>query len=512
MSLRIAYARIAQETNAYSPVETVLEDFRRTHWLEGEALAIAASPKGDEAPGFARHAELAGFVDAVRRVGRGRVEGVPLLSAWAIPSGPLSADTLADLRDRLVAALRGAGKLDGVYLALHGAMSARGEVDPEARLIEAVREVVGPDVPIAASFDLHGQMTREKLRHLSIATAYRTNPHRDHARVGFRTGEMLVRTVLGELRPVLAWRSLPLVLGGGTMIDFLPTMRPIHRWMRRAERDPAVLYASLFHCHVWNDHPDLGWSVIVLTDGDAPLAERLADELADRAWAVRDVQLEPFPDARAAIAQVRAAWIRRRVGTVCLSDASDAVGAGAPGEATALLRALLEHGRGLRAYASIRDATAVGELWDTPEGSETRVRVGGRLQPELNEPLDLVGRVGARHQGTAFGRRVVLELEDMSLVVTEFAPLAMKPAFYEEVGLDPWRADLVVVKSLYPFRWYYLAQNRMSVYVRTDGVTDLDWVYRIQRRDPVHPRDPVADWHATDQRRRGVTPSGLETS
>lgn len=506
MSPRIGYARIAQETNAFSPVETGVEDFRRTHWFEGAALAEVASAKEVEAKGFAKRAELSGFVEAITKVGRGRVEGVPLLSAWAVPAGPLAAAALVELRTRLVDAIRSAGKLDGIYLALHGAMSARGEVDPEARLIEAVREAVGPDVPIAVSFDLHGQMTPEKLRPVTIATAYRTNPHRDHARVGFRTGDLLIRTVLGEIRPVLAWRTLPMLLGGGTMIDFLPTMRPIYKWMSAVEVDKRVLYTSLFNCHIWNDHPDLGWSTVVMTDGDAALAERLADELADKAWAVRHVQMPAFPDAKAALAQVRAAWLRRRLGTVCVSDASDAVGAGAPGENTSLVRAILEHGRGLRAFVPVRDAEAAAQLWDAPPGSEVQLTVGGRLHPEMGDPLAVTGTVGARHHGEAFGRRVVLQVGDLHLIVTEHAPLAMKPAFYREVGLNPWRADLIVVKSLFPFRWYFLVHNRLSIYVRTQGTTDLDWVHRVERREPVHPREPVDAWRPTDRRRRGLPP------
>ncbi len=496
---RVAYLRVSQETNAFSPVLTEVEDFRRTHWLEGEELGRAASPEGMEAPGFARAAELSGFVQAAA----GRVEAVPLLSAWAVPGGPLSRLALVELRARVVSALSEAGPLDGVYVSLHGAMSAVGEVDPEARFLEDIRAVVGPHVPIAASFDLHGQMTRAKLGPVDIATAYRTNPHRDHARVGRRTGDILVRTVLGAARPTLAWRSLPMVLGGGTTVDFLAPMSSIYRWMSRVERDPRVLYVSLFNCHVWNDHPDLGWSVVVVTDADAALADRLADELADRAWDVRHQQPPEFPPAADAIARARAAWARRRLGTVCLSDASDAVGAGAPGENTALLGSFLAAGRDLTTFLPVRDASAVCTLWEMEQGGEVEVEVGGRLHPALNTPVLLRGRVRGKHRGEAYGRRVVVECGRTSVVVTEHAPLATRPAFFREVGLEPWAADVVVVKSLFPFRWYFLAENRLSLYARTRGVTDLDWAYRVPRNDPVHPREAVGEWRSTDQRRRG---------
>ena len=137
--VRVAYGRIGQETNAFSPIQTTMDDFRRTHLLDGAALEAACRPRGVEAQGFTRNAELSGFVKAARKR-RGRVETVPLFSAWTVPGGPLSADTLADLRERLDDALTAAGPIDGLFLSLHGAMRAAGTTeDPEALLLADVR-------------------------------------------------------------------------------------------------------------------------------------------------------------------------------------------------------------------------------------------------------------------------------------------------------------------------------------------------------------------------------------
>ena len=139
-----------------------------------------------------------------------------------------------------------------------------------------VRALVGPDVPLAVSMDLHANLTVRKTDGNTLIFAYRTNPHRDHARVGQRVGEMLLRTAVGEVRPVSAWRTLPMLLGGGNNVDFLNPMRPLYRWMRRMERDPRVLYISLFQSQPWLDHPEVGWATHVVTDDDPELAERLA--------------------------------------------------------------------------------------------------------------------------------------------------------------------------------------------------------------------------------------------
>ena len=502
--LRVAYARIAQETNALSPVRTTLDDFRRTHFLEGDRLREAVSRRGYEASGFMRNAELSGFIRGVEAVGGNDIATIPLFSAWAIPSGPLDATTFAALRDRLVSGLCRVGRIDGVFLSLHGAMGADGTEAPDAALVEAARDAVGPDVPVAVTLDLHANLNPSIVDGATVLAGYRTNPHRDHMRIGRRAGELLARTLLGRVRPVSAWRSLPMVLGGGTTVDLLPTMRPLFRRMRQMERDPRVLCASLFMCHPWNDSPRLGWSTHVTTDGDPDRAEALAEELAELAWDVRDVPPPSFPSASEAIATVRRSRLARALGTVCLCDASDVVGAGGTGENTRLLRALIEDGRGLLSYVPLRDPHAVDALWRLDAGADVSLEVGGRLDPAHNAALPIEGRLIRKQQTTAFGRIAVLELGDVRLVVTEGSALAMKPAFYEDVDLPVRRADAVVVKSFFPFRLFFAPYSRRTIYVRTSGITDFDAARGLPFADPVHPFQPVDDWRPIDRDRRGV--------
>ncbi|RME29434.1 MAG: M81 family peptidase [Deltaproteobacteria bacterium] len=501
--LRIGLLRFAQESNALSPVRTEVEDFRRTHLRTGEDLLQAVGPRGVEAPGFLAHAELSGFARAARRIAGDGIELVPLMSAWAVPGGPLSRAAQAWFCAEVDRLLGEAGRLDAVFISLHGAMRGEGGTAPEADILALLRRRLGSEVVLAATVDLHAHLTPALVEPLSVLVAYRTNPHRDHARAGARAAEILVPALLGQLRPTMTWRSLPMVLGGGTTIDFLPTMRPVFRRMRRMERDPRVLSVSLCMCHIWSDAPDLGWGVVAITDDDAALADALADELADAAWALRHRLPPELPDAAEALQRARAARWRRRFGTVCISDASDMVGAGAAGESTRLLSHLLAEGQGLRILAPIRDAAAVAALWDLPDGSEVAVTLGGRLDPD-NPPLPVQGRLRRKRADTAFGRCLLLDLDHVQLVVTEGPPLAMKPSFYRDMGLRPWFADICVVKSLFPFRLYFLWHNRLTIYARTRGQTDFDVAWRMQFDGPVHPKDPVDDWRPADRRRRAL--------
>jgi microcystin degradation protein MlrC len=498
---RIAYARIQQETNALSPVETTLADFESGHYLVGDDL-LRATTEGPEVAGFFKRAELAGFMQAAR-ARKAEIEPVPILSAWASSGGPLSTACFEELEARLIEGLRKAGPLDGMYLCLHGAMGARGIADPETRLARSVRAALG-GLPLVMSHDLHGNVTQARVDAVDALVAYQTNPHRDHAKVGKKAGAILLGTVLGEIKPTMAWRSLPMILGGGKTIDFLQPMRPVFKRMRQAENRGEALGASTFMVHPWNDSPALGWSTVVVTDNDVRAADRLAEELAEMCWERRHEQPPAFSNASDAVAAARAAKWRRKLGCVTMSDASDVVTAGAAGDSTHLLRALIEEGGGMTTYAAVRDPAAIEMLWPRSEGDIVATTIGATLDPASSSPLPVRGTVVSKHERLGFGRTVVLAVAHVRVVITEGPSMVMRPSFYTEVGLDPWHADIVMVKNFFPFLMFFLPYNRKTIFVRTRGTTDFDAAFQLPFDGPMHPRDPVDDWHARDRLRRGV--------
>jgi microcystin degradation protein MlrC len=499
---RIAFARIMQETNALCPVATTLADFEGSHYLEGQALLTAAS-KGPEVPGFFKQAELAGFVSACRERAS-EIEPVAILSAWASSGGPLSRECFDTLEERLLEGLRRAGRIDGVFLALHGAMGVQGLIDPDGHLLRSVRSVIG-GAPLVVSHDLHGNLTRSRVESADAIVAYQTNPHRDHAKIGAKGGRIAIGAVLGEVKPTMAWRTLPLLLGGGKTIDFLAPMRAVFRRMHRAERDGEALAASTLMVHPWNDDPHLGWSTVAVTDGDAAAAERLADELAELCWARRHDQPPSFQTASEAIASARRAWLRRRLGCITIADASDVVTAGAPGDSTHLLRALLAEATGLVTYCAVRDPAAIEQLWPRAAGERVALSIGGTLDPEMSSPLPVSGEIISKHDRHGFGKTVVLAVDHLRVVITAGPAMVMRPAFYTDVGLPIWRADIVVVKNFFPFLMFFLAYNRKAIFARTRGRSDFDAAFQLAFDGPMHPRDAVDDWRERDRFRRGLS-------
>jgi len=153
-------------------------------------------------------------------------------------------------------------------------------------------------------------------------------------------------------------------------------------------------------------------------------------------------------------------------------------------------------------YAPIRDAVAVAELWDRPRGSLISMSVGGRIHPEMNHAIEVHGRVGRRATLDGCGRVVALDLGHVQLAITEGPPMVMKPAFYRSLGLEPFRADICVVKSFFPFRIYFALENRKTIYARTRGVTDFEVIEDLKLTDRVFPLSSVTDWRDVDRARR----------
>lgn len=474
-----------QEVNSFSPVLTTRRNFMADHLFFGEDVLES---------GRKENKQLAGFLKAIDRAG-GQIRAVPVAHAKSMSGGPVEFEFYEEIKNLIIEGIASAGQVDGVYLSLHGAMGVDGIFDPEGEIIEAVRDLVGPDVPVAASFDLHANMTRRRVENADILVGYRTNPHRDHFSTGYRTGELLVRTISGEIEPVIAMNKLPLIKGGGINIDFLSPFRKIFRRMKRMERQDDVLSVSFFPVHLWIDEPEMGYTTIAITDGKAELAGQLADEIADMAWDVRDVPQPEVKTPSEAIEIARKKRLARKLGTVVFCDVSDAVGTGTPGENTWILDALLDDGCDLTSYLTIRDEEAAQEAWNYNVGERVNLTVGGKLDTIYNRPVDYSGEITFREE-TTYGKTVIVRHNGIHLIIAELPIASRTTSDFRDLGLSLWKADIVVVKNLFPFRYNYLLQNRKTVNVMTPGISNTD-PFSLKFENiprPVYPLDDIDSW------------------
>ena len=270
---RIAIGQISSESNHFTPGVMELDFFRTTGYLHEGADVFELADSDTE---------VGGFMSACRAAGS--VELAPLVAARANSGNPLSDYCYHYLRSQMLAHLAAAGPLDGVILSHHGSMMAENEIDPEGNLIAAIRSLVGPETVIGVTFDMHANMTPRRIVNANIIVGYEHYPHDDARRTGERCASLVLRTLAGEIDPVMVHVRIPMLLsafnattnGGG----------PFARLMNRAkalESQPGILSASLFLDGSYLDVPEMASSTLVIANGDEELAARLADELA-RFW------------------------------------------------------------------------------------------------------------------------------------------------------------------------------------------------------------------------------------
>ncbi len=484
---KIVVVELHQETNSFSKVPTTLREF--------ESLALYYDQAVFTASKKLKRFQIAGFLKAVEKLGKGKIEIVPTVSAWATSGGPVAIEVYNHFKEKILSVIKSEEAIDGIYVSMHGAMGVEGMRDPESDLLREIRRIVGNELPIGVSYDLHANITQEKVMLATFINAYQTNPHRDHFKVGFKAGEILIKTVLGEVKPLMHFIKMPLLKGGGMTIDFLKPMNKIFRWMRKQEKKEGVLCVANFISHIWLDDEEMGWSCIAVTDGNLPLAEQLTHELADLNWAVRDYKHPTPKTIEEAISIVKKSGIRRKFGTVVMCDLSDIVAAGGPGENVHILKALIKGMPELNTFLPFRDEEIANYCYDKKEGETVKVFLGKKLEQDYNHSLEFEGEI-VKMKKTEFGKTIVVKHRGIHLFITELPNPAFRPKFFKDLGFSPRKADLVVVKNLFPFRLFFMLYNRKTLNVTTQGTTDLD-VFKLKYTKiprPIYPLDDLKDW------------------
>jgi len=484
---RVLLAGLKHEANTFVSGVADLDTFRRYCLVEGQEIFGPARGSGQEIDGFIQVAAQAG------------VELVPTIAGSAGAAPPVADAAYEYVRDKVLAGARAQqGRLDGVMLSLHGAMTTESLEDPEGSLMAAVREIVGPAVPIAVSFDMHCHFTDQKAGAADAIVGYHTHPHVDFEDTGARAMRILVKAMRGEARPVVAHRKARMIASAENHNTGRAPMKDLMDRIAAMEREPGILAATIFPTQPWMDVTELGWSTVVVADGDPALAQARADELAAMAWERREgflVQKTPINEA-----------VEKALGSggkpFVLADSSDSVTGGAYGDGNILLRALLEMGYRESAYLTLTDPEAVGACFATGVGSEVTLPLGGKLTPQFYQPVTVSGRVKMLSDGRymcelppgpiEIGRTAVLEVGRISVVLSERPAPTIDQEAYHSVGLEPRKAKIVQVKSPGGFRAVYGPFAAGIFELAAPGPTDSELTrlpFRRIRR-PLWPFDP----------------------
>lgn len=434
---RVAVATFQHETCTFCPGGDVQAEDWRVRLRGDEVLR-----SGSYVRGFTRQAEDYGGMELIGLRSPDGVFGGSSRS-WN------SKEAFDGFVDDMIEDLRAAMPVDGVYLALHGAMAVRDVPRPEAEIARRFREVVGPDVPIAGTFDLHGNEDGEFLEHADFAFVTKRYPHYDAGLQGERAARALHRVMSGTYDPTTATRKPGVITA--TVLQWTgqsPSMDIMERARRWEAREDDV-FVSVFYGYPWSDVPDVGATVHVMTNGDQALADDIADDMSDYIWSVREEFAGgsyPLPEEAARI--VRDA-IERGETPVAVGDHSDR-----PGDATHILKAFEAAGIGNVLYGAISDQELLDSLSaaGAAPGDAFDAGIGG-FTPSGGTPARIVGELTYFGEWQGYQRVAVVSFGDGNAVIVVPAYTQITdPESFRFGPLDPGDFDVFVVKSRVHFR------------------------------------------------------------
>jgi microcystin degradation protein MlrC len=501
-SPRVALLGFSIECNKFAPVATKAHFLARTY-LEGEAIvedARSATPR--------MLPETPGFIEAMDTSGPWTPVGIAL--AMTEPNGPVEHDFFVNLLDTIERRLRAALPVDAVYICSHGAALTTAEDDPDGVLFEKVREIVGPDVPIAATLDLHANVSERMVASVDAFIGYRTNPHLDMRERGAEAAAA-IREMLGGIRPQRAFIRLPIVPPTVTLLTAAgPYAEMINLGQRRM--NPEIMNVSAMGGFAFADAATCGLSVVVTARHHKHAAQTLAREIAELGWANRARFYPRLTSLDEAVTKALAVGRNPSLPALAFADVADNPGGGGRGNTVFLLRAFHE--------AGVEDAL-LGVFYDPDLAAEAhRHGVAARFEAGFNraeatafsEPYAAPATVVALTNGFCVGRRGIyagmrlelgpcaaLRVGGITVVVISHRVQCADPVFFEMMGLDIGRARSVVVKSRGHFRGGFdeFFGPEQIVEVDLPGLTSpmlnrFTWT-RLPR--PVIPLDEGVDWH-----------------
>jgi microcystin degradation protein MlrC len=481
---RILVAECMQEISSFNPLPSEYANFHieRGH----EMLAQKGINTG-----------LGGALAVFDAVG---FEAVLTIAARAGSAGLLSRSGWMRLMGVVLEAIAAEANsgIDGVYFSMHGAMGADGELDPEGYLLTETRKLVGPDVPIVITLDLHGILTDRMLRQIDGLAIYHTYPHVDFASTGERAARVLHRLVTDKrVRPVIARVTIPALVRGDELITKSGCYGELIREARRLELEGAAMSAGIMIGNPFTDVPELCCQVIVATDGDAQRAGDEALRLAREFWPLRHRMQGKLVGLERAIAQARSI-----AGPVIFTDAADATSSGATGDSNLILQGLRKAGYPKKVLAQIVDPAAAAAAHQAGVGASITVPLGGAIDTRRYTPMPVSATVRLLSDGRSrletmkigldAGPTAVLQWDNYTVVVFSRTLSLFDRAMYYANGLDPQDFDLIVVKSPHTEYHMYEAWAHCNFNIDVPGATsaNLPSLGHTVCARPIYPLDP----------------------
>lgn len=462
--MRIAVGGIWHESNILCTEPTRMEHFREYQLFEGPQILEALGGTGTE---------LGGALEAARDHG---VHLVPLVFAAALPGGPVSRPVFDHLLREICDRLRSADEVDGVVLALHGAMTVTGLPDPECTIVSAVRELVG-SIPIAVTLDYHANVSGELVALVNDIQGYRTYPHVDMAECGYQALLSVARMAREQRRPEISLVKIPLLTVPVAQESAFAPMEGILAIARQVEDLAGTWSANALPGFAYAGESRLGFTVSVTADRDSANLSRI---IASRVWEERDAFALDLVDLDVAVERAR-----RGPHPAVIVDVADNVGGGSPGDSVAILLAL-QRGKAKDVVVVIWDPDAVAEA-HASSVPNLNLKVGGRSSSEMGPPVVVSGPVSRfghveyrrsssymSGSSVAMGRVAVVHADIGDIVLTENRIVPFDDDHLRVLGIEPMTRRIIVAKGAIAWKAAFGAYAASTHYVSGPGLCPVD--------------------------------------
>jgi microcystin degradation protein MlrC len=442
--------------------------------------------------------EAGGFIAASKKLG---FELVPTVWADASPGGVVTSEAFDYLLKAFLDALRNCGKIDGVLLNLQGAAYSETYNDMDGKILKEVRDVVGKRTPVVSFIDFHSNVSQLQVNNASVLVGGDLYPHTDFLDRGFEAAEILVSTIKGHVKPIMAMEKPPFIIPNHAQFTGRYPMSKVVDEAHKIEREKGVVNVTVSASFPYTDSYDTGMAVIVTTDNDPKLAKDKAKQLADFAWSLRKDFMIPLTTVEHAVKEAMS-----EVGPTVLVDLGDNPGGGAACDGTTLLSALIRAGGKNAVVAVIRDPEAVAKAIAAGVGNRITMKIGGKTDKMNGEPVEVTGYIRLISDGNftmrgpfldgvkaSMGRTVVLDCNGIEVILTELRRQPRDLQQFRSLGIEPSERKIIVLKATVHFRAAFTPIVKRIIEVDTPGATTIDLrrlpFKRVRR--PIFPLDDI---------------------
>jgi len=469
MAKRVGVASIIQETNTFSANQSTMQDFElQGIWLGADVVTQSQG----------MNIEVAGSLERLRTHG---FEAVPLMRAWAMSGGVFLDDELTKMKALLKQEISAAGKLDGLILNLHGALINESDDHTDAQIAEFAREILGPDVPIVVTHDLHGNPSRRIVSASDALIGFRTYPHIDQGDTGRRAAD-LMNELLSNNRPLgTVLKKLNMIIPAETMGTSDQPLLQI-RELADSLIDDGILDISLFPVQPWIDVSEVGFGITVVHSGNVERANECAEIVRKAVWDIHQDFQATLYSVEDAIGQAIQGYQGKMQ---VIAQSSDAPTGGSTGDDSRVVTALVNYGSDIPSACTVVDAPAVDQAYSKSIGDDVALSLGFAIDPRWGTPVAVQAKLinkgeapvvltgpAMTGQVVSIGRWVVLESANkVKILVSESGTTTFDPAGYEIAGINLDECIIVHVRSPLLFKSGFAGRYGQAFSLDLDGPT-----------------------------------------